>query len=154
MPPALFNSLTSIPRRSRRKCRRRGVILMVVLALLTLFAIVGLTFVFYGQSQRVSLNWRQPPETLVVQSLALARDGRNDLTLWGRGEGDFSATLQGVAALEGTAAEFQADVRAALPNVPDPEEQEKLRQLDDTLQKLLEEIKRLRSLIFQLLGSQ
>src|SRR5947209_1100595 len=40
--------------------KRRAMILIVVLALLSLFAIVGLTFVFYAQRQAsASLNFRE-----------------------------------------------------------------------------------------------
>jgi hypothetical protein len=49
--------------RSKRTNERRGVILMVVLALLTLFAIIGITFVMYADSEATAARVAREAET-------------------------------------------------------------------------------------------
>src|SRR5690349_22252222 len=51
-------------RRTPTPAPRRGVILLVVVVLLTLFAIVGLTFVLYSESQATSSRIARETETL------------------------------------------------------------------------------------------
>src|SRR5689334_17002195 len=64
------------PRHPRTNEPRRGIILLVVLVMLTLFAVVGLTFVFYADAEatasratRESLAQR-PPEMEPEQALS------------------------------------------------------------------------------------
>jgi hypothetical protein len=56
-------------RNARQSPRRRGMILMVVLALLTLFAIVGITFVYVASAQETSARMAREAETTFKPAL-------------------------------------------------------------------------------------
>src|SRR5262249_28967868 len=45
--------------------RRRGMVLLVVITMLTLFAVVGLSFVYYAESEATSAKLARESETLV-----------------------------------------------------------------------------------------
>jgi flagellar basal body-associated protein FliL len=49
--------------RLQRANDRRGIILMVILAVLTLFALVGLTFVLYSDSEATTARIAREAET-------------------------------------------------------------------------------------------
>ena len=57
-------------RNSHTRPRRRGVVLLVVLAMLTLFAVVGLTFVYYAESEANQAANQKQCQTFFLQSPA------------------------------------------------------------------------------------
>ena len=53
----------SFPLRSSSK-RRSGVVLLIVMSMLALFAVIGLSFVFYAESSAEASRFRRQAETL------------------------------------------------------------------------------------------
>ncbi|HZN32209.1 MAG TPA: hypothetical protein VFB80_00270 [Pirellulaceae bacterium] len=130
-------------RRPRPVRRRRGVILMVVLSLLTLFAIVGISFVFQAQrtaSAEAAANWRQVREAapIIERDLLEALAGETDVS------GSYSA-LQG---LDLTSSDLRAAICAAARAEQDPKERRRLERLCD----LADDLRRAISLLQWLLG--
>ena len=151
MPTARFASTRPLPLRSRRDHRRRGVILMVCLTLLTLFEIVGLTFVAYSQKEATaSRNWRQARWPVATATVELTDEFQAEFRQFFQGELDFTASLKAADALESAVREAKAEVLAALANETDPQEQERLRALCETLEEMLEKIKLFRALVFEI----
>jgi hypothetical protein len=151
MPTARIASTMPLSLLSRRSRRRRGVILMVVLALLTIFEIVGLTFVAYSEKEATaSRNWRLARWPVATATVELTDEFQDDFRRLFQGELDFSASLKAADALESAVREAKAEVLAALANETDPQERERLLALCETLQEMLEKIKLFRALVFEI----
>src|SRR5262245_9583534 len=137
----------------QRHARRSGVILMVVLALMTLFAIVGLTFVFYAQAQQTaSLNFRRTnwPAENRKQAQSAAPVIQRDLIEALAGDLDFSASHRVLDGLAENTAIFQDLLCQAIRAEQDPRERSLLEELRKTLQRQADTITLLDWLIRQL----
>src|SRR6187455_3188410 len=137
-------------RRNKSRKRRSGVILMVVIAMLTLFAIVGLTFVLVADTAAPAVRpFREEAVALAGDTREAAAIVRSELLDSLSGEVDFSASRAALADVARRAAEFKARVREASDISDDPAARRHLKLLCGTLEKLVETLDLLNRLILE-----
>ena len=135
-------------RRNKSRNRRSGIILIVVLTLLTLFAIVGLTFVLVADTASPAVRpFREEAVALARDTREAAAVVRNDLLDSLSGEVDFSASRAALAELARRAEDFKARVREAYDATDDHAARRQLKKLCGTLEELVETLDLLDRLI-------
>jgi len=138
-------------RKTRKSARRSGVILMVVLSLLTLFAIVGLTFVFYAQSNKsASLHWREAGFRQTEEAREVADVVSMDLLRSLVAPTDFSASHEVIDSLEKSSGALLDEVCRAAEDEKDPKEKLVLQAMCRTMEAIVKAIARLQWLIRQI----
>jgi len=138
----------------RSPARRRGIVLLIVIALLELFAIVGLSFASYSAADRPgTVVFRPDLADLAHDTEAFAFFLSQDLGAIAEGEdedlGVYSA-LRG--RLQERAAGIDNRVRLTLAVTTDPSDRNDLRKLDRLLAAYVEELCRLQELLDLLRG--
>jgi hypothetical protein len=132
--------------RVRKSRGDTGIILLVCLALLTLFSIVGLAFVAYSEREAAaSQSWRVARFFEQTQDAAPVVVG--DLLEALQGDFDFTRSHEGLARLGDEAVELRDLVCSALEEEKDPEKRREIERLCVTLHDLADAIDRLEEFI-------
>ena len=138
-------------RNKRIRARRSGVILIVVLALLTLFAVVGLSFVYYSQAQAsASTHWRESSFRQLARTGEVAQATTEDLVQANAGHVDFSKSLAEIEALLKAATALRDEVCRAVEIEQDPVERRRLQALCQTQEQFVKALARLKWIIEQM----
>ena len=125
--------------------------MILVLAMLTLFAIVGISFVFYGETAHPAARaFRDDAFALATEARQSALVIQRDILDAAEREVDFSDSRAALRDLAERAEDLKADVHAALAAAQRPGDKLQLHRACLTLEELLQAIRLLETLIGEL----